>query len=353
VKVTAIHRRRPRSVDRAGFTLIEIIVAVAIVAVLAGAITPMVFRELMQAREDATEAELSAIAGGLVDFYADTGRLPSETEGLAALVVDPGVTGWQGPYVKSDRGDPVAETGNDGFNRAYVYDLAPSTQPANAADAVVVSAGRNATVDAGAVGGTWQLAGAVDDLVQAVTVGPVDRDKQAEAQAEVLALADAIRAYYTDHTAFPTGTADLSPEYMDEGVGGDAFVDPWNQGYLVTSASLGGAVVELNIRSAGADRADNGGGGDDIAVVVSNVPLGRTVSLWKQQNAQAAVNASGVTLSGVWPADRAALGLPATFDVDGWGQPFLVHTGANMVYSAGPDASAGLVLDNVPAGVGP
>ncbi len=38
--------------NHAGFTLIEIIVAVAIVAVMAGAITPLVFRQLVQARED-------------------------------------------------------------------------------------------------------------------------------------------------------------------------------------------------------------------------------------------------------------------------------------------------------------
>ena len=40
-------------------------------------------------------------------LYADTGLLPSEPEGLAALVVDPGVSGWQGPYVATERGDPV------------------------------------------------------------------------------------------------------------------------------------------------------------------------------------------------------------------------------------------------------
>ena len=37
---------------RGGFTLIEIIIAVAIVAVLAGAITPLAFREYMRAREE-------------------------------------------------------------------------------------------------------------------------------------------------------------------------------------------------------------------------------------------------------------------------------------------------------------
>jgi general secretion pathway protein G len=351
--VIIVRRREHPPASRSGFTLIEVIVAVAIVAVLAGAITPMVFRELMQAREDATERELAAIAGGLVDFYTDTGRLPSEAEGLGALVRDPGVTGWQGPYVKADRGDPVTEVSTDGFNNAYSYDLAPTTAPPNTADAVVVSGGRDGTLQAGSLGGTWQLAGVGDDLVQAVTTGPVDRLKLAEARSEVLALATAVRAYYTDHTSFPASVALLIPDYMDQGVAGGALIDPWNQGYLVSAQPAGGAVVVLSIRSQGPDRADNGGAGDDIAVTVSNASLGREITTWKQDTAQSAINNSGHVMVGAWPGNRAALGLPATFDVDGWGQPFLVHTGANMVYSAGPDGVAGQVLDNVPAGVGP
>ncbi|MEZ4387278.1 MAG: type II secretion system protein GspG [Candidatus Krumholzibacteriia bacterium] len=346
-------RRTPRPGGRAGFTLIEVIVAVAIVAVLAGAITPMVFRELMQAREEATERELAAISTGLVDFYTDTGRLPTEAEGLGALVNDPGAAGWQGPYVKSDRGNPVTEASTDGFNNAYIYDLGPATVPAGAADAVVVSAGADGIVASGAPGGTWQLAGVGDDLVQAITTGPVDRTKLAEAQAEVMALATAIRAYYADHTAFPGSVAVLIPDYMDQGVAGGALIDPWNQGYLVSAAPAGGAVINLTIRSTGPNRTDEGGAGDDVAVVVSNISLGREISTWKQDTAQAAINNSGHVLVGAWPANRAALGLPATFDVDGWGQPFLVLAGANMVYSAGPDGVAGAVLDNVPAGVGP
>lgn len=351
--MTIVPRRKFPRAGRAGFTLIEVIVAVAIVAVLAGAITPMVFRELMQAREDATEQELAAIAGGLVDFYTDTGRLPTEAEGLGALVRDPGAAGWQGPYVKADRGDPVTEVSTDGFNNAYTYDLAPTTVPANTADAVVVSTGRDGALQAGSLGGTWQLAGVGDDLVQAVTTGPVDRLKLAEAQSEVLALATAVRAYYTDHTTFPASVALLIPDYMDQGVAGGALIDPWNQGYLVSAQPAGGAVVVLSIRSRGPDRADNGGAGDDIAVTVSNASLGREITTWKQDTAQSAINNSGHVMVGAWPGNRAALGLPATFDVDGWGQPFLVHTGANMVYSAGPDGVAGQVLDNVPAGVGP
>ncbi len=346
-------RRASRRPGRDGFTLVEIIVAVAIIAVLAGAITPMVFKELMSARETATERELSALADGLSDFYADTGRLPTEGEGLSALVADPGVPGWQGPYVMSDQGDPVREATSDAFNRAYVYDLDPSTSPADVADAVVASAGIDGTLQAGTGGGTWTLAGAGDDLVQAVSIGPVDREKLAEAEAEVITLADAIRTYYKDRNAFPASVADLTPDYLDAGVASDALIDPWNQGYLVSANPLYGVAVELNVRSRGPDRTDDGGGDDDIAVTVSNVPLGREITTWKQEIAQDAILASGAVLTGMWPDDREALGLPATFDVDGWGQPFAVRLSPDIVYSTGPDGVAAQPLDNVPAGVGP
>ena len=319
-------RSRPRAFCRKGFTLIEIIVAVAIVAVLAGAITPLVFRELVQAREDATERELAALADGLVDFYTDTGRLPTEAEGLAALVTDPGAAGWQGPYVAADRGDPEVEVTIDGFNQAYAYDLAPSTDPAGGAAAVVASAGADGAFDAGAPGRTWQLAGAGDDLVQTVITGPSIAASWPRPRRRCWR--------WLRRCARTTPTTPPSPRrsptsrrtYLDRGVDGDALVDPWNQGYLVSAAPAGGAAVELTIRSAGPDRADDGGGDDDIAVVVSNVPLGREISVWKQQAAQDAVNAAGATLVGPWPGHRVALGLPATFDVDGWGRPFLVNT---------------------------
>jgi general secretion pathway protein G len=339
---------------RSGFTLIEVIVAVAIVVVLAGAITPMVFRELMQAREDATVSELSALSRGLADFYADTGRLPSEVEGLAALVADPGVTGWQGPYVASGRGDPVQEATTDEFNRDYAYDLAPTTVPADAAAALVASGGVDGTFDAGSVGGTWTLAGGGDDLVQPVVVGPIDRDKQRECDDELAALAEAARAFYEDRAAFPTSTAQLSPDYLDAGVDGGAFLDPWNQGYGLVLVSGGTTAEVLWIRSRGPDRQDDGGGDDDRDLMVSSVPPGRKTSLWKLAIAQTALNNNPtLALTGSWPADRTALGLADAFASDGWGRSFAVNVASRPIYSVGPDGNGALVGDNLPAGVGP
>ena len=93
------------SARRSGFTLIEIVIAVAILAIMAGSIAPFVFREIERAREEATLLELAALREGMLEFYDDTGRFPTEGEGLLALVTDPTVGGWSGPYVGGEAGD--------------------------------------------------------------------------------------------------------------------------------------------------------------------------------------------------------------------------------------------------------
>lgn len=48
----------------------------------------------------ATEAVISTNLVALQRFQSDCGRLPQANEGLAALVSDPGVDGWAGPYIR-------------------------------------------------------------------------------------------------------------------------------------------------------------------------------------------------------------------------------------------------------------
>lgn len=339
---------------RRGFTLIEVIVAVAIVAVLAGAITPMVFRELMQAREDATVRELDAHGAALLDFYEDTGRLPTSAEGLGALVTDPGAPGWQGPYVAADRGDPVEEVTTDAFGHAYVYEPAPRTDPLDAADAVIVSAGSDGAVTSGRPGATWSLAGDGDDLVAPLTLGPLNRANGRRCQQDLAALADACRAYFEDHAAFPAQPGDLVPDYLDGGVAGAALEDPWSRPYLFVLQTGGAQPDQLLILSTGPDRQADAGGDDDVALTVSSVPPGRRTSLWKLEIAQTALNSSpSLVLTGAWASDRAALGLDPAFTTDGWGRTFAVNVTSRTVFSVGPDGNAALVQDNLPAGVGP
>lgn len=349
-----IDLRTLRRGNRSGFTLIEIIVAVAIVAVLAGAITPLVFRELLQAREEATLRELRALSSGLVAFYEDTGRLPSQAEGLAALVVDPVVAGWQGPYVGGGRGDPVAEATTDAFGRAYVYDLAPWTSPAGLADAIIASGGSDGVITSRTTGGLWTVAGDGDDLLELVVLGPVNRDKLSRCQMELAAIADAARAFYEDRAAFPATVADLVPGYLDPGFGGGSLSDSWRQPYRLILQGGGTAPEVLLVRSRGPNRQDDGGGGDDIQVAVSSVPPGRKTTLYKLEIAQSILNANDILpLIGDWPTDRTALGLAPAFDTDGWGRPFGINATSRTVFSAGPDGNPMLADDNLPPGVGP
>jgi len=69
-------------------------------------------------REDRAGQELYALRIALDRFRDDTGRYPTEEEGLAALVVNPGITGWNGNYVNIVKPDP--------WRTPYRYALTPN-----------------------------------------------------------------------------------------------------------------------------------------------------------------------------------------------------------------------------------
>ncbi len=347
-----ISKLRPRRLNWDGFTLIEIIIAVAIVAIMAGAITPLAFKQLVKAKEDATLKELGGIEKGLLSFYADTGRFPSEAEGLAALVNDPGVTGWQGPYLDADRGDPVSEVSTDAFGDPYLYDLDPATSPADAADVIVASGGSDHSVTFGSVGGTWTINGSGDDLLQLVTNGPVNRDKILTSRQEMTLLGQAAARYYQDHLSFPSLTSDLAGEYMDAGIGGDQFLDSWNQPYVLQDD--GNSPPTLTVKSPGPNQTDDGGAGDDLVLAVSSIPPGRAVTLDRLAVAQAALTADqALSLTGNWSVDYQNLKLAGIYETDGWGQVFGVNTDSRAVFSVGPDGDPATTDDNIPVGLGP
>ncbi|MCB1183218.1 type II secretion system protein GspG [bacterium] len=348
-------RQRNRLGNREGFTLLEIVIAVAIVAVMAGALAPLVFRQLEKAREDATRAELDAIRAALLDFYTDTGRLPTEGEGLAALVADPGVAGWEGPYLGDGTPDQATAVAEDAWHASYLYDLAPHTNPAGAADAVVASGGTSLSVDSGAVGGTWNFTAATDDIVVAVVTAAVDRERRQACEGELAVLGEGARRHFGDVAAFPAAVADLADGYVDPGLGNDAFIDPWRNAYAAATDWSGAHPPTWVVRSAGPNRVDEAGGGDDIVLTVGSDVPGRDTTDYRLRIAQTVLNgAPALALSGTWAGgDRAALGMAPVFDRDGWGRPFQVNVASRSVYSSGPDGNVATTTDNVPVGIGP
>lgn len=93
-----------RSGDReAAFTLVELLVVLAIIGLIAALVAPQVLRYLGSARVETTHAQLRNIGSALELYYLDSGKYPSSDIGLNALVTAPADGSvWNGPYLKSD-----------------------------------------------------------------------------------------------------------------------------------------------------------------------------------------------------------------------------------------------------------
>lgn len=91
---------RPNRDRRGGFTLVELLVVLVILSLILGLVGPRVLSYLSDARSKSAALQIEALASALDLFYLDTGRYPSTSEGLEALVVKvPNVDRWNGPYL--------------------------------------------------------------------------------------------------------------------------------------------------------------------------------------------------------------------------------------------------------------
>ena len=112
--------RRMLSVgNKRGFTLIELLVVMVIVGLLAALVGPKLFPNLGKGKQAAAKAQIELLGQALDQFRLDTGRYPTTQEGLNALVTNPGVDKWDGPYLKKALPD-------DPWGKPYNYQ-APGT----------------------------------------------------------------------------------------------------------------------------------------------------------------------------------------------------------------------------------
>lgn len=98
-----------------GFTLLELLVVVAIIGLLAGYVGPKYFGQLGKAEIKAARAQISALEKALDHYRLDTGHYPTTEQGLAALVKKPAnEPKWAGPYLQKD-------VPPDPWGKAFIY----------------------------------------------------------------------------------------------------------------------------------------------------------------------------------------------------------------------------------------
>ncbi len=98
-----INVRRACRRAQAGFSLIEILIVVAIMGLLVGLVGPNVMRQFENSKAKTAYVQIQSLRTALDVFMTDVGRYPAEGEGLAVLVAGSGLAGWAGPYLKDGR----------------------------------------------------------------------------------------------------------------------------------------------------------------------------------------------------------------------------------------------------------
>ncbi|MCH2324955.1 MAG: type II secretion system major pseudopilin GspG [Pseudomonadales bacterium] len=99
--------------EERGFTLIEILVVMAIIGMLAIMVAPNIFNQQAGAQIDAALSQISSLEAALDTYRLDVGEYPDSLEGLRENIS--GRAAWNGPYLR--RGVPLDPWGNE-----YVYD---------------------------------------------------------------------------------------------------------------------------------------------------------------------------------------------------------------------------------------
>jgi len=108
-------RLKNRSRVRRGFTLIELLLVMVIIAILATILVPRVVNRVGQAKTTKAQADLATLKQSLTAFDIDNGRFPSSSEGLQALISNPGnLPNWQKTLDKNTL--PM-----DPWGRPYIY----------------------------------------------------------------------------------------------------------------------------------------------------------------------------------------------------------------------------------------
>lgn len=108
---------------RSGFTMVELMAMLIIIGLLATLVVTKVASKIDEARVITTKANLKSLHSAANQFKMDTGRFPTEDEGLMALIEQPSdvIKYEPGGYLET------TEIPTDGWGREFIYQLYPES----------------------------------------------------------------------------------------------------------------------------------------------------------------------------------------------------------------------------------
>ncbi len=102
--------------QRSGFTLLELLIVIAIIGLLASVVAPKLIGRIGKSKTVIARAQVESFSTALETYRLDTGEYPSQSQGLKVLIERPdNIQNWHGPYLRK-RIIP-----DDPWGEPYVY----------------------------------------------------------------------------------------------------------------------------------------------------------------------------------------------------------------------------------------
>jgi general secretion pathway protein G len=119
MRSSRIVRRNRR---RRGFTLMEVLLVLAILVILGSIVTVSVIRMQGTAYRDAAKTQIKSLEQAITQYQLHVGQVPSNLDALVELPPDiPNQAKWQGPYI--DKVIPA-----DPWDQPYQYEALNAEQ---------------------------------------------------------------------------------------------------------------------------------------------------------------------------------------------------------------------------------
>ncbi len=82
-----------------GFSLLELMAVMVILGLIATVAVPKYYSQVRKAKQQTAKTQIEMLMTTMNANRLDVGDFPSQSEGIDALFTDPGVDGWDGPYL--------------------------------------------------------------------------------------------------------------------------------------------------------------------------------------------------------------------------------------------------------------